>query len=378
LEHLVYKEEPVAVNKLKEQPAENKKEEPLQNENKELTNKSEPYSLKKTIRTIQEPIMASINSMEIFQIAVRRKVHLLVIVAVAVVLGFIFSGEAFIKPKYKSTAVLYPVNIIPYSLESPTEQLLQLFHSADVRSMMSDKFNLGKHYGIDSKNPANSTKLSLLFDENVMVHKTEFESIKIDITDENPDTAAAMVNGLINCVDLKARALQREKTAEIVRIYRDQLLEKRHDIDSLEMLNDVLRVRYGLLDYNSQSKEATRSFLKLVSEGASKERIAEVDSLIRNLEEKGGAQLSLTNQVKGLRKSYNDIKDEYDIAVSDLTKELTYSNVVTKPFPADSKCYPIRSLIVLICAVTAFLFGLLLFVILERRLSKSNAGAVLK
>ncbi|HET6990942.1 MAG TPA: hypothetical protein VFJ43_06435, partial [Bacteroidia bacterium] len=165
---------------------------------------------------------------------------------------------------------------------------------------------------------------------------------------------------------------------EIVRIYRDQLQDKRHQIDSLEMLNSVLRVRYGLLDYNSQSKEATKSFLKLVSEGASDSRIREVDSLLRNLEEKGGAQISLTNQLKGLRKTYNEIKVEYDNAVSDLTKELTYSNVVTKPYPADSKCYPIRSLIVLICAVTALLLGLLLFVILERRLSKSNAGATHK
>ena len=322
--------------------------------------------------------MASINSMEIFQIAVRRKMHLAVMVLVAIFLGFVFSSETFIKPKFKSTAVLYPVNIIPYSMESPTEQLLQLFHSVDVRKMMIAKFNLGKHYRVESNNPENSTKLSLAYEENIVIRKTEFESIKVDITDENPDTACAMVNGLIHCVDLKARMLQRDKTSEIVKIFRDQLNDKRHQIDSLELLNDVLRIRYGLLDYKSQSKEATKSFLKLVSEGASKERIDEVDSLLRHLEEKGGAQISLTNQLERLRQTYNDLKVQYDVAVNDLTKELTYSNVVTKPYPADSKCYPIRSLIVLICAVTALLFGIPLFVILDRRLPKSNAGAAHK
>lgn len=379
IERVVYKE--VRVEESKEEKPEPKKiirEEVKYVETPESRPKPIQHALKKTYRSIQEPVMASINSMEIFQIVVRRKMQLAAMVLVAIILGFIFSGETFIKPKYKSTAILYPVNIIPYSVESQTEQLLQLFHSADVRKMMIERFHLAKHYKVDSKNASNSTKLAMMYEENIVVRKTEFESIKLDITDENPDTACAMAFGIINCVDLKARALQREKTTEYVKILRNQLNEKRHTIDSLEFLNDVLRTRYGLLDYNSQSKEATKSFLKLVSDGASVQRIAEVDSLIRNLEEKGGAQISLTNQLKGLQKSYNKLKEEYDVALNDLTKELTYSNVVTKPFPADSKCYPIRSLIVLICALTAFLLGLLLFVIIDRRLPKSNAGAANK
>jgi hypothetical protein len=322
-----------------------------------------------------QAIMASINNSDIFQIALRRRWHLLIIVGSAVLLAFIFSGETFIKPKFKSTAIVYPVNIIPYSMESPTEQLLQLFHSADVRSMMIDRFHLASHYGLNSKSPSALTRLNNMYDENILIRKTEYESIKIDIIDENADTAAEMVNGLVNCVDTKARMLQREKTKEVVKIFSDQLAVKQKQIDSLETINNLLRVRYGLLDYKSQAKEATKSYLKLVSGGASKDRIREVDSLMRNLEEKGGAQIAVTDQLKGLRESYNTIKSDYDKAISDLTKELTYSNVIAKPFPADSKCYPIRSLIVLISAFSGLLLGLLLFVILDRRPDKSNANA---
>ncbi len=320
-------------------------------------------------------IMASINSSDIFRIALRRRLHLLIIVIGAVVLAFIFSGETFIKPKFKSTAIVYPVNIIPYSMESPTEQLLQLFHSADVRTLMVQRFDLAKHYDINSNSKASLTRLNNSYDENILVRKTEYESIKIDITDVNPDTACKMVNGLIDCVDRKARLLQREKTKEVVKIFSDQLAVKQNQIDSLETINNLLRVRYGLLDYKSQAKEATKSYLKLVSTGASKEKLRDVDSMLRNLEEKGGAQISVTEQLDGLRESYNGIKSEYDKAISDLTKELTYSNVVTKPFPADSKCYPVRSLIVIVTAFSAFFLGLLLFVFLDRRSTKSNAGA---
>jgi hypothetical protein len=318
-------------------------------------------------------IMASINNSDIYHVALRRKFHLLVIVASAVVLAFFLSGETFIKPKFKSSAIVYPVNIIPYSMESPTEQLLQLFHSADVRAMMIKRFHLANHYNIDPKNPAAQTRLNNSYDENFLVRKTEFESIKIDAFDENPDSAAAMVNGLIDCVDQKARLLQREKTKEVVKIFRDQLTLKQRQIDSLENINTILRVRYGLLDYKAQSKEVTKSYLKILSTSAGRQ-VREIDSLKRNLEEKGGEQLSVTEQLDGLRKSYNDIHVEYDKAISDLTKELTYSNVVAKPFAADSKSYPVRSLIVLVSAFSALLLGLLIFVILDRR-SQSNAGA---
>jgi len=240
--------------------------------------------------------------------------------------------------------------------------------------MMVARFNLAKHYHIASSDAAALTLLNNEYDENVMIRKTEFESIKIDICDENADTACAMVNSIIHCVDLQARMLQREKTTEVVKIFRDQLNQKQRQIDSLESIDSELRTRYGLLDYKAQTKEATRSYLKLLGDGASRDKIKLVDSLMRNLEEKGGVQVSIADQLTSLRNAYNDIKTQYDKTISDMTKELTYSNVIARPFVADSKCYPIRSLIVLVCAISSFLFATLIFVVLDRRQPKSNAG----
>ncbi len=345
---------------------------------KEIRSKPFTSETKDSFTDLQTPIMDSFNNMEIYKIIMRRKFHLLAIVLISIFFGFVFSSPTFIKPKFKSSAILYPVNIIPYSMESPTEQLLQLFHSSDVRTLMVKKFNLGNHYGIEQNSPAGMTRVFETYEENIIIRKTEFESIKIDIQDENADTASEMVASLINFVNIKAQMLQREKTGEVVKILLNQLAVKRQSIDSLEAANDILRNRYGLLDYKSQTKEATKTYLKLASDGASKEKIRSVDSLLYNLEEKGGMQVSITTQLKGLRESYNTIKTEYDKAISDLTKELTYSNVVAKPFPADSKSYPIRSLIVLICGLSALLFGILLFIILDRRLPKSNDGSLSK
>ncbi|MSP70139.1 MAG: hypothetical protein EXR20_07690 [Bacteroidetes bacterium] len=322
--------------------------------------------------------MSVFNNIEILQIAASRKKHLIILGILAILLGIVFSGETFIKPKYKSTATLYPVNIVPYSLESSSEQLVQLFQSSDVRTLMVKKFNLGKRYNIESKNPENSIQLAETYEENILIRKTEFESIKITVLDGNADTACAMVNGLIDCMNEQAKYIQRQKSKENLKLYRTLLDEKLRQIDSLELRNNMLRTQYGLLDYTVQSKASTASLLKLTSEGASKEKLKASDTLLKNLKEKGGEQISIVKQLKGLYKSYNNIRDQYDLVKNDLAKELTYANVVSKPFPADTKSYPVRTLIVSIFTLSTLLLGMLLFILIERGRTKPNADTRIK
>ncbi|MGL5892869.1 MAG: hypothetical protein ACRC3B_23450 [Bacteroidia bacterium] len=303
----------------------------------------------------------------LIQIARKRLLHLIIIGAVAALCGFIFSGEWFIKPKYKSMAVVYPVNIIPYSSETPSEQLLQLFSSADVRQMMVSRFKLAKVYGIDTTQKKGKTLLLNSYDENVVIRKTEFESVLIYIYDTNPDSACSMVKALINFVNIKARDLQREKTREVVNIFKAQLAQKQSQIDSLEKQMQLLRENYGLLDYEAQTKEVTRSLLK--SNGS---QSAKADTLYKNLRRKGGDLLWYSDQLEKLRKDYSGVRADYDRALSDLTKELTYSNVVASPYPADAKSYPVRWLIVAVVTASALFLSFLLFLILD----KKNTAAI--
>ncbi|TND07569.1 MAG: exopolysaccharide biosynthesis protein [Bacteroidetes bacterium] len=304
-------------------------------------------------------------NIDLVRIALRRKLHLAVIIVSALVLGFVFSSEWFITPKYKSSAILYPSNLIPYSMETPTEQLLQLFQSADVRTMMVKRFELSKHYRVDTTAKAGQTALFMTYDENVSIRKTEFESVKIDVLDEDPSLAKSMVDSLIHFVNLKARNLQREKTREVVAIFKNQLTWKKKQMDSLGIILGELRVRYGLLDYKSQTKEVTKAYLKLI--GGNSTQARGIDSLLRHLEEKGGELVTASELLDKTRNDYSNIKAEYDKALSDLSKELTYSNVVTKPYKADKKSYPVRWVIMLTFAVSSIVLAMFLFAILDRR-----------
>jgi capsular polysaccharide biosynthesis protein len=49
----------------------------------------------------------------LIQVIRRNSKTLLILSIVSAIVGVIFSGPQFIKPKYKSVAVVYPVNIFP-------------------------------------------------------------------------------------------------------------------------------------------------------------------------------------------------------------------------------------------------------------------------
>ena len=78
-----------------------------------------------------------------------RKFHFVVIGIIAVALSALFSGSTFIKPKFKSTARIYPVNTSVLSDESETEQMLEIVNSNDIRFRMFDAFQLYEVYNIN-------------------------------------------------------------------------------------------------------------------------------------------------------------------------------------------------------------------------------------
>jgi uncharacterized protein involved in exopolysaccharide biosynthesis len=50
-----------------------------------------------------------------------------------------------------------------------------------------------------------------------------------------------------------------------------------------------------------------------------------------------------------------------------LNADMTYANIVTSPFVADKKSYPVRWIIVMIASLAAFIFALLVILVLDNR-----------
>ena len=294
------------------------------------------------------------------KLIIKWKKHFIVITIATVLLATLFSSKWFIKPKYKSFAIVYPANLIPYSSESKSEQMMQLFESADIRNSVIQKFDLAKHYNIDTTQIAALSDLVSEYESNVSVSRTDYESILIKVLDTDPKIACDIVREIINSFNEKAKRLQREKSKEMLEVRRTQLSDRKRELDSVNVLLQNLRTNYGLLEYGSQVKEFTKGYIKsMTSSGRGSNK--EIDQMILNLQQKGGEFYTLTRVYDGILNSYNETKVEFDNIIADLNKELTYVNKITGPIIADKKTFPIRWLIVLISVLSV---NLLVFVII--------------
>jgi chromosome segregation ATPase len=245
--------------------------------------------------------------------------------------------------------------------------MMQLFESADIRNSVIRKFNLADHYKIDTVKPAGFSELIAEYESNVSVTRTDYESILIKVLDADPKLACDMVKEIMNALNHKARSLQRGKSQEILKMQERQLLDRKKELDSVNLILQNLRVNYHLLDYQTQVKEFTKGYIKTIN-SSGRSNYKDIDEMINNLQQRGGEFYTMARVYEGILNSYNATKVEYDNTLTDLNKELTYISEVTSPIVADKKSYPIRWLIILISVLSADLFLLVILLMFEKKL----------
>jgi len=308
------------------------------------------------------------GNFNLFQLCYKWKWHLVIFVLIAGILGLIFSGPFFIKPKFKSVAIVYPANISKFSEESETEQMLQWFESRDIVDSMIKKFDLPKHYKIKTNDRFYMSKIYKTFDENVTIAKTKYESVKIEIYDTDPQIACDMVNSLIDFYNKKVRNIHREKYQEVLTIEESRLMEKKRQQDSLLRTINNIRTKYELIDYGIQTNEVTKGYLGTF-DGSNRANVnrTEVKKIKQNIENKGDSLLLITGQLSSVCASYNNFKISYEDALRNVNKVQTFANIVTSPFPADKKSYPSRLLIVFYAMGAALFFSIITIAVIDGR-----------
>lgn len=293
--------------------------------------------------------------------------HILVIAIIALALGALFSSPLFITPKYKSFAVVYPQNISPYSDESETEQMLQLLQSKDIADSVIKNFDLAKHYKVDSSFKYFYSTIYYEYGESVSISKTPYESVEITVLDRDPILANDMVNAIIDYYNIKVRNTHNVKYLEVIRMYDAIIAKKQAHIDSLKLRLQTLSTEYGLIEYEAQAEEITRGYLRTVT-GASTSSInqREVMKLKENIEKHGGELIEVVEALRNEAINFSLLKVDYETAVRFYTEELTYANVITPPYPADKKAYPVRWLIVVFTMVATVFLAIIIILIIER------------
>jgi len=303
------------------------------------------------------------NSKNIIDIVLKWKLQLVVVVVAALLLSVLFSSPIFITPLYKSNCLLYPSNISPYSDESETEQSVQIFQSRDIRDSLVKNFNLAKHWGIDSSYKHFESTLVWEYSQRVRVNKTPFEAVEIEIWDQDPIMARDLINAMLDAYNKKIRAMHKAKFGEVVVNYNFIMGIKKGYLDSLKMRVEQLGTKYGIMEYQAQTREVMRAYLNT---GGGSVRSAEAKALKKNLEEKGGEMLMLSEMMRSESGAFSAMKMDADRALLDYNRDYTYVNVLSKPFVADKKAYPIRWIIVVFSTLAAFFMAILIIGAIER------------
>jgi capsule polysaccharide export protein KpsE/RkpR len=289
---------------------------------------------------------------------------LVVVTIISVCVGFFISSPMVIKPLYKSYAVVYPVNLSPSSEESTTEQLLQWFNSEEVKKAVCKKFDLFNHYDLDTLDPKHQTWFNLKYKELISINSTLYESVEITVKDQSPEMSKKIVQGIIDETNHLILEVKKERLKEYITNNQNELKVSSQKVDSLEKMINSIRKEYNIVDFQYQSKYISKELAKSPNLSESNAKTAEGLKLKRTelerLRDVIGSQIATYN-------SFNENIDKYHL---DYDNHISFTNVVSKPTLPDSKCYPIRSLIVAIITLSSLLIACLVIIFLNIKKQK--------
>ena len=340
------------------------------------------------------------------------KKPLLISCGVALLVSIVFSGENFIRPRFKSTVIFFPTStnsvskalldesgsdkqdILAFGMEEQAEQLLQILNSDYIRNTIVEKYNLMEHYEIDPNERYPLTRLYEKYMDNISFRRTEFMSVRIDVLDTDPQMAADIANDIGALLDSMKTRMQRDRALEAMKIVSHDLDRKRA---SIQLKEDSLRVirQKGMIDYKNQAlvwnEEYARSYSLLSNEQAAlpvleqyhdtkdtavintKARIRGAAARVRSLEEKlkvlsdyGGISIALNEELTLEREEMTRIQHQYDKLKVDAEQDMPHKFVVNQAVKAEKKSYPIRWLIVLVSVLSTFLLCSLSITLIEK------------
>ncbi len=319
------------------------------------------------------------NSLNILYFLYKWRKPLIIIAIAAVVISSIVSLT--IRPKYKSTVILFPAttnsiskallsetnfkndDVLAFGAEEEAEQMLQILNSDEIRAKISEKYNLMKHYGIDSTDKFKRTKLYEEFQSSITFKRTEYMSVKIEVMDTDPDTAALIANDIAALHDSTKIRMQRERALQALNIVKKEFLSKEAEInrmaDSVKMLN-----RLGLYDYESQSEVTNEQYAIALAKGDQR-AVKALEEKLKIIANYGSAYVSFRDNLELQRKQLNLLKTKYEGAKADAEQLLPQKFVVSNAFPAEKKSYPVRWIIVMVSTITTLLISVIGILLIE-------------
>lgn len=242
------------------------------------------------------------------------------------------------------------MNIDEASEESESEHLMEFLMSVDIKFRLIDAFRLDEVYKINRDDKLYKTYILYKYNQNIKYKKTDLETIEISVMDTDPNRAAQMVDSLIVFLNESILQQKNKRYLEWGNRAKTALERKNIELDSLFNIIENIRKETGLVDYKAQAESASLGLLEAAARGGDRKPAQEA---MKQLVEKGGElrkyqELIIANEILA-----DTLQRRYDKAMLFGMQNITFTQVVERPYAADKKAYPIRWLIVLLSAFAA-------------------------
>ena len=303
---------------------------------------------------------------------------------VCVATFFVSAACSFlVRPRYRSTAQLYAprtssvskillneqnynerLEIKALATVDETEQMLPFLNSVAIKDSLIKKYNLAEYYNINVNKKGGMTKLYKTITNNMIVKRTDYGAISLSLSDWDPQRAYEMTLDVVRWLDTVKNAVEYERALAAYTILQNQLDSIEREIANV---NDSIRaiMAHGVFDVKLQSERLTQQYAIAAAQGntAAMQRIIKEQDTIA----KYGAQLTSYQDLEFNFSKYHALcKQKMMDAKMDMTTIMPVKFVIDKPYPADKKFYPKKSLIVVISTLCAFILTLIVLLTIER------------
>lgn len=307
---------------------------------------------------------------------------LFIVMVVALLGSWFFSCPWFITPKFKSTVIMFPAgsssisksllneqsvkgqDITAFGEDDQAEQLLQILNSNRIRDRVMRKFDLMKHYGIDSTSEYKYSNLFKEYDNNITFRRTEFMAVQISVYDKNPQMAADIANTIASLLDTAKNDMMRQRSVKGFQVveaeYNSMIIEKNKIVDSLISLGKL-----GVNDVEYQSQVLNQQLAITIMNG-NRTAQAALQKKLDVLGQYGGIYMALKNSLEFKTEQLILLETKFKQAKVDAEENLPQKFIVSDAYKAERKSYPIRWLIITVSTVAALFMSIIVIMVMEK------------
>jgi tyrosine-protein kinase Etk/Wzc len=330
----------------------------------------------------------------------------------------------FLSNYYRSTTICYPASpqlsnpelmfgntglaTQYFGTDQDLDRIAEVANSNELADFMVKKFSLYEHYDIDSTSETGPDKVRKRFRKLYSAQKNKNDALEISVEDTDPDFAADMANAALERTDIVARNLTRTAQARMLKAFEDLMTSKQGELVHLGDTLRILQEKYGIYDPKTQGEQLaaqlaiaeaelirhrarlevlesdpniprdTITYIRANLRAAERQRTQLMAGKSGGSSNDGSALLTVAHFNEGLPKvsvfrdlhaqaskqlsfdieRYNQIKAVYNASISAI-------HVVERAEPALRKSSPIRSLIVGVSVLAAFIFTVLAAIIAD-------------